>query len=207
MELKNHNKERIADILLECKAITINVSNPFTFTSGIKSPIYCDNRVVLGYPDKWRAILNSYISLLSNIKFDFIAGVATAGIPHASALAYILEKPLVYVRDKRKLHGKMNVIEGRAEKSSKGVVIEDHITTGGSSLSAVKSLLEEGYKVSACISITTYKIGEKAFKEYCPVFSLTDLDTILERALLKGIITERDKEEVLRWRSNPKEWP
>ncbi len=204
-------KEEVAKILLEIKAVTINMKKPFRYASGIFSPIYCDNRLLLSYPERREKIVDYFVQTIkgNKIQFDVLAGVATAGIPHAAFLAERLSKPMVYVRTEKKMHGKQNVIEGRLEKGQRVLVIEDHISTGGSSAAAVKSVQEAGGKAEYCLAITTYSLpsAEKAFREInCKVITLTDFSTIISAAEQMGYITKEEKRKILEWDKDPDSW-
>src|SRR5690554_3955749 len=143
-----HTSKEIAEILLELQAVKLSPKNPFTWASGIQSPIYCDNRITLSHPEERNFIARSLMGLVDDWeKIDVIAGVATAGIPYASILAHITEKPLVYVRSSNKKHGRQNIIEGAYIPGQRVIVVEDLISTGGSSLDAVEQLRSVGLEV------------------------------------------------------------
>lgn len=201
----------VAEYLLEIKAVVLNAKEPFTWASGLKSPIYCDNRKTLSYPKVRAYIKSSFADVISEEykNCDVIAGVATAGIPHGVLVADVLNKPFVYVRDKAKGHGLENQIEGKLEKGQRVVVIEDLISTGGSSLKAVESLRAAGAEVLGLGAIFTYNFGKsvKAFEEAkCKFFTLSDYPTLLEMALKLDYIKEEDKEELLQWYQSPEQW-
>ena len=185
-------KKDIAESLLEIKAVSLSPNNPFTWTSGIHSPIYCDNRLTLSYPEIRRKIAAGLAEIITN-QFpgcDLIAGTATAGIPHAAWVSELLNLPMCYVRSKAKGHGKGNQIEGKAEKGQKVVVVEDLISTGGSVITAVEALREAGCEVLGVVSIFTYELQkgrEKMQKADVTVFSLTDYSTLVEVARKKVI--------------------
>lgn len=201
----------VAEYLLEIKAVVLNPGEPFTWASGLKSPIYCDNRKTLSYP-KVRSYLKSAFADIISEEFsacDVIAGVATAGIPHGVLVADVLNKPFVYVRDKPKGHGLTNQIEGKIEKGQKVVVIEDLVSTGGSSLKAVDALREVGAEVLGLGAIFTYGFGKSvsAFEQaQCKLFTLSDYTTLLEIAEKLDYIKNNDKETLLRWYLNPEQW-
>ena len=201
----------VAEYLLEIKAVVLNPGEPFTWASGLKSPIYCDNRKTLSYP-KVRSYLKSAFADIISEEFsacDVIAGVATAGIPHGVLVADVLNKPFVYVRDKPKGHGLTNQIEGKIEKGQKVVVIEDLVSTGGSSLKAVDALREVGAEVLGLGAIFTYGFGKSvsAFEQaQCKLFTLSDYTTLLEIAEKLDYIKNNDKETLLRWYQNPEQW-
>ncbi len=211
MIYNNVAAREMAEYLLEIKAVVLNASEPFTWASGIKSPIYCDNRKTLSYP-KVRTFIKTTFADLINDEFsncDVIAGVATAGIPHGVLVADVLNKPFVYVRDKPKGHGLENQIEGKLEKGQRVVVIEDLISTGGSSLKAVESLRSAGAEVLGLGAIFTYNFDKsiQAFEvAQCPFFTLSDYPTLLEIAYRLDYIKREDTEELLQWYQDPESW-
>jgi orotate phosphoribosyltransferase len=201
----------VAEYLLEIKAVVLNAGEPFTWASGLMSPIYCDNRKTLSYPRVRNYIKTAFAEILSEEFKDcqVIAGVATAGIPHGALVADVLNKPFVYVRDKAKGHGLENQIEGKLEREQKVVVIEDLISTGGSSLKAVESLRQAGAEVLGLGAIFTYgfKKSVDAFdKAGCKFFTLSDYSSLLEVALRLHYIKEDDREMLMNWYQNPEEW-
>jgi orotate phosphoribosyltransferase len=186
-----------AEYLLGIKAVKLSPKEPFTWASGIKSPIYCDNRVTLSYPAIRSFIKDNFVEAISEKwgKPDLIAGVATGGIPQGALVAEELELPFVYVRTSKKDHGLTNLIEGRVEKGQKVVVVEDLISTGSSSLEAVSALREAGCIVIGMIAIFTYNlpVSLSRFKEQdCPLVTLTDYEILIEKALKINYITEED---------------
>ncbi|MFD2044038.1 orotate phosphoribosyltransferase [Ornithinibacillus salinisoli] len=199
--------EELVRDLLEIKAVQINPDNYFTWTSGIKSPIYCDNRLTMSYPGIRRKITNSFMEQIEalNVKPDIIAGCATAGIPHAAWLADRLNLPMVYVRSKPKGHGKGNQIEGELTKGKKVLVIEDLISTGGSALEAVKVLQQEGAEVMAVFAIFTYGL-EKSIVNFSnanvPFQTIASFDTLIDRLVEDGKMEHNVKVELLSWRNN-----
>ena len=204
-------KEDIAKVLLQVKAVALNPKNPFTFVSGIKSPIYCDNRVLISYPQERNKIIRAFMNLIeqSSLKFDVIAGTATAGIPWASWLADKLNKPLIYIRSEAKGHGKGKRIEGLLNKNDKVLVIEDLISTGGSSVSAIQAVREEGGFVVSCIAIFTYGMDKsvKAFSDAeCKLLTLSDFATLVSVAVKEGYMSSDDQNKVLEWNKNPSGW-
>lgn len=204
-------EQEIAQLLLEKKAVIINPKKPFTYTSGMKSPIYCDNRILLSYPDVRDKIVDAMIKIIAQHEatFDVIAGVATAGIPWASIIADRLEKPLVYVRSAAKEHGKQNQIEGKIETNQKVLVIEDLISTGGSSLKAVQAVREAGGIVDCCIAVFTYEMkkANNAFgNEKCTIFTTTTFTTLVKEATILKNITKEEEKTVLEWNTDPENW-
>ena len=190
------NLERLfAEKLLKIKAIKLQPANPFTWASGWKSPFYCDNRKTLSYP-----------SLRS---FDAIAGVATGAIPQGALVADALNLPFVYVRSTPKDHGLENLIEGELRPGMKVVVVEDLISTGGSSLKAVDAIRRDGCEVIGMVAAYTYgfPVAEKAFKDAkVPLVTLTNYEAVIEVALKTGYIKEEDIETLNEWRKDPAHW-
>lgn len=189
--------ETIADRLLEIEAVFLRPNDLFTWASGIKSPIYCDNRVSLSYPAVRDLIRDSFVDLIKQEypDLDAVAGVATAGIPHASLIADKMQLPMCYVRSSSKEHGRTNQIEGKLKPGSKVVVVEDLISTGGSSLKAVEALREAGFEVLGLVAIFTYNLqkSQDAFNQANVAYScLSDYDTLVERALQLGKIQDDD---------------
>lgn len=211
MIYNNVTAREVAEYLLEIKAVVLNPSEPFTWASGLKSPIYCDNRKTLSFP-KVRTFLKTAFADIISEEFkdaEVIAGVATAGIPHGALIADVLNLPFIYVRDKPKGHGLTNQIEGKLEKGQKVVVIEDLISTGGSSLKAVDVIREAGGEVLGLGAIFTYGFdkGTKAFEEAkCKYFTLSDYPTLLEAAIKNDYVKAEDKETLIQWYKNPDAW-
>lgn len=201
----------VAEYLLEIKAVVLNPTEPFTWASGLKSPIYCDNRKTLSYPKVRTFIKNSFADVVSEDfkSCEVIAGVATAGIPHGALVADVLNKPFIYVRDKPKGHGLTNQIEGKLSKGQKVIVIEDLISTGASSLKAVEAIREAGGEVLALGAIFTYGF-EKSVKAFenanCRFFTLSDYPTLLEVALKQDYIKTAEKRTLTEWYKNPEQW-
>jgi orotate phosphoribosyltransferase len=204
-------KKLIAESLLEIKAVSLQPNNPFTWASGIRSPIYCDNRLTLSYPDIRRKIAVGLAELMRENfpEVQLVAGTATAGIPHAAWVSEELDLPMCYVRSKAKGHGKGNQIEGKAEKGQKVVVVEDLISTGGSVITAVEALREAGCDVLGVVSIFTYELvkGQALLTDAnIKACSLTDFSTLVEVASEKGYIEKNDLDNLMDWRKNPAEW-
>jgi orotate phosphoribosyltransferase len=201
----------VAGKLLQANAIKLSPEEPFTWASGWKSPIYCDNRKVLSFP-----FIRDFIkSEMCNVVFEkfpdaeLLAGVATAGIAWGAMAADQLKLPYVYVRPKPKEHGLGNQVEGYYEKGQKVVVIEDLVSTGKSSLQVVDVLKNLGVEVIGMVSIFTYgfPVATEAFeKASLPYYSLTDYPSLIELAVSKGIIAAAHEELLLKWRENPAEW-
>ena len=202
--------KEIAKILLELKAVTLSPEDPYTWASGIKSPIYCDNRLILSYPKERNFVEDSLVNLIKK-KFseaEYIMGTATAGIPHAAIIADKLSLPMGFVRSYNKDHGKQNKIEGAKISGAKVVVIEDLFSTGGSSIEAAKALQDEGYEVLGIISIFTYnmKKASDSFKEAgFSNESLTNFDELIEVAHEMEYIKKNEIEKLKLFRENPKD--
>lgn len=202
----------LANDLLRIKAIKLQPNEAFIWTSGIKSPIYCDNRKTLSYPEIRNKISEGLIHLVRDLlpETEAIAGVATAGIPQASILADRLHLPLCYVRSKPKDHGLRNLIEGDIKPGSKVTVIEDLISTGKSSLAAVDSLQEQGYEVIGLLSNFSYGIpvAENTIKSYgLKYYALSDYMTLIEVAIENNMINNSEIESLRAWRTRPNDWP
>lgn len=203
-----NRSEQIASYLLKIEAVALRPQQPFTWTSGIKSPIYCDNRLTLSYPEIRSYIADAFAELIASQYpgTEVIAGTATAGIPHAAWVADKLNLPMAYIRDKAKGHGKQNQIEGIISPGQKVVVIEDLISTGGSSLKAAEAVKEAGAEPVAVLAIFSYQLdrAEKAFQEAgIPLQSLSDYGTLIEVALGQGKIASTDVELLQSWRKDP----
>lgn len=201
-------EEKIAKALFEVKAVKINVTNPFTFASGIKSPIYCDNRFVLGFPAERNLIIEGYVDSIDK-NVEVIVGVATAGIPWASFIADKMKKPLAYVRNKPKEHGRGRQIEGAEVKGKKVVVIEDLVTTGKSSLVAVEVLQKEGVASLEVKAIFSYglKEAEENYRKYnCSISSLSNFDILIGLLTKNSYLTEDESKIALEWSKNPQKW-
>jgi orotate phosphoribosyltransferase len=203
--------QHIAATLMDIKAITINTDKPFIWASGWNSPIYCDNRLTLFYPEIRSFIKNKLIAAIVNNfpTVEVIAGVATAGIPQGVLIAENMNLPFCYVRSQPKGHGLENLIEGMVEPGKKVVVVEDLVSTGNSSLSAVKALLNSGCEVIGMTAIFTYgfKAAEEKFKENnIQLFCLSDYAVMIEEALKKNYIEAEDLELLKSWRVDPANW-
>ncbi len=200
-----------AEKLLKIKAIKLQPDNPFTWASGWKSPFYCDNRKTLSYPDL-RSFVKTELSrvILENFdEVDAIAGVATGAIPQGALVADVLNKPFVYVRSKPKDHGLENLIEGELKPGMKVVVVEDLISTGGSSLKAVDAIRNNGCKVIGMVAAYTYGFdaAKEAFKNAkVKLITLTNYEAVLNVALKTGYITKHQVDVLNTWRKNPANW-
>lgn len=204
-------EKQIAHDLLEIKAVTLSPNEPFQWVSGIKSPIYTDNRLTIGYPEI-RMHISSGLARLIMQNFPevtAIGGVVTAGIPHATSVADRLGLPLCYVRSQPKDHGKGKQVEGYLEKDAKIVLIDDLISTGGSVLKSAVALQNEGYEVLGVAAIFTYELpaGKDNFEHAnLPLVTLTNYSTLIEEAESKQILTNEEKKDLLTWRNNPWDW-
>ncbi len=212
---KNKNimntEKNVATQLLKCKAVKLQPENPFTWASGWKSPIYCDNRRTLSYP-ALRSIITEY--LIANIRlrfgeFDVIASVATGAIPQGAIVSDCLEKPFCYIRPEPKGHGLGNQIEGVLEPGQRVVIIEDLISTGGSSLKAIKAVRDAGAEVVGMIAIFTYGFQKaiSAFEEAnVALVTLSDYETLVKVAIKNGYIKPNQLELLNEWRLSPDTW-
>ncbi|AYV65946.1 orotate phosphoribosyltransferase [Niallia circulans] len=204
-------KHEIAEQLLEIKAVFLQPNDPFTWSSGLKSPIYCDNRLTLSYPKVRKNIATGLADLIKENfpETEVVAGTATAGIPHAAWVSDILDLPMAYVRSKAKAHGKGNQIEGKVEKGQKVVVVEDLISTGGSVITAVNSLREAGCEVLGVVAIFTYELpkGKELLGDAeITAYSLTDYSSLLDVAQKQGYIQEGDLASLNAWKESPENW-
>lgn len=198
----------IAEKLLEIGAVALRPEEPFTWTSGLKSPIYCDNRLTMSYPEIRELIAEGFAAVIRDQFPDaeVIAGTATAGIPHAAWVAQKLNLPMAYIRDKAKGHGKQNQIEGRIEAGQKVVVIEDLISTGGSSLKAGLAVREAGAEVQAVLAIFSYqfKLAGDAFAEAgMPLQTLSNYTALIDVAAERGIVQSGQIASLKAWREDP----
>jgi orotate phosphoribosyltransferase len=211
MILNNDKALKVAEFLLQIKAVKLQPNKHFTWASGWNSPIYCDNRVTLSYPNIRTFIRQAYTEAVLDYygKPDLIAGVATGGIAQGALVAQELGLPFIYVRSSAKGHGMGNQIEGFFEKGQKVVVIEDLISTGGSSLNAIEALKDAGLDVKGLIAIFTYgfKVADENFKKaQCPYVTLTNYDFMIEEALKKDYINESDLLSLREWKDHPDTW-
>ncbi|MDT2812787.1 orotate phosphoribosyltransferase [Vagococcus lutrae] len=205
------NAKEIAKHLLDIKAVSLSPTAPFTWASGLKSPIYCDNRVTMSYPVVRRQIAQGLAQLIQDTygEIDVVAGTATAGIPHAAWVAEILDLPMIYIRSSAKKHGKGNQIEGVLHEGQRVVVIEDLISTGGSVLEATDAVENAGGKVLGVAAIFTYELAQatKQFSDKNMAFTtLTQYSTLIEVARENGVISENELKLLMQWRENPQEW-
>ncbi len=202
---------KLASYLLQSKAIIIDPANPFTWASGWQSPIYCDNRKTLSYPEIRGFIRDSLIELIRHHfgNPDMIAGVATGAIAHAALVAEKMDLPLIYVRPAQKSHGMGNLIEGDPSRGRSVVIIEDLVSTGGSSLKAAAALSDAGLEVMGMTAIFTYgfPLAEKNFKDSgVSLVTLGNYSTLIEEAIKIGIIPRESLDKLSEWRRNPGNW-
>lgn len=202
---------KIAEYLLNIKAVKLNPENPYTWASGWRSPIYCDNRVLLSYPEVRNYVKKEFVSL---IKKEFptaeaIVGVATAGIAHGALIADEMSLPYAYVRPEPKKHGMGKQLEGDLATGTKVVVIEDLLSTGKSSLAAISALRNEGIEVLGMAAIFTYgfDVAQSKFKENnCSFYTLSNYDELIIKAIEMGYINQTQLQNLQNWKSNPETW-
>lgn len=204
-------KKQIAEELLKIRAVFLQPNDPFTWSSGMKSPIYCDNRLTLSYPETRQKIAAGLAELIRKEypEAEIIAGTATAGIPHAAWVSDVLNLPMCYVRSKAKEHGKGNQIEGKAEPGSKVVVIEDLISTGGSAITAAEALRAAGCEVLGVAAIFTYGLAKgdtRLAEASVRAVSLSDYDALIEVAAEKEYVKAEDIETLKQWKQAPDAW-
>jgi dihydroorotase len=203
--------ENAAEILLDTKAVIINAEKPFRYVSGILSPIYCDNRILLSYPEKRDLIVESFLAMLEreDIHYDIIAGVATAGIPWAALIADRVKKPLIYIRAEKKEHGKQNAIEGDLEIGQRVLVVEDLISTGGSCLKAAEHIRNSQGIVEYCAAIMNYEFAESMERfnaAGCHLLTLTNFSVLSKIALDRKYIDQQMYDKIKEWNTISKEW-
>ncbi len=211
MILNKDIAKQTIEYLLQIKAIKIDITNPFAWASGWKSPIYCDNRKTLSYPKIRTFIRQQFAKIITEemVAVDLIAGVATGGIANGALVAQELGLPFIYVRNTGKEHGLLNQIEGVFDKGQNVVVVEDLVSTGNSSIKVVKALREAGCKVTNMAAIFTYGFDvavDNLEKENCKLFTLTDYQTLIEQAVEMGYISEAELKSFESWRENPEKW-
>ena len=203
-------EKTVAKKLLDIKAVSLQPNDPFTWASGIKSPIYCDNRLVLSFPEKRSVVVQGFVELIQKeySEAEVIVGTATAGIPWGAMVADKMEKPFGYVRSSNKTHGKGNKIEGKIEKGAKVVVVEDLISTGGSVKDVILSLREAGAEVLGVVAIFTYLLpaSSELFDSIaCSFKTLSNYDVLIDVALENAYIKENDLEKLKAWKKDPKD--
>lgn len=205
-------ERKIAEILLRIGAVEIKPRHPFKWSSGILSPIYCDNRLLLSYPRERKIVVQAFAEKAKHIglqNFDVIAGVESSGIPHAAWLSEALGKPMIYVRKKQKEHGKENLVEGKLEKGQRVLIVEDLISTGSSLFSCVQGVRDQGGIVNDCLAIFSYgmkKSSEGAKEAKVGLHSLTNFPTLARVAAEKKFIEKKEMDAVLDFAKNPETW-
>jgi orotate phosphoribosyltransferase len=209
MEIKV--SKNISDMLLDIKAVTFSFTKPYlyTFVSGIKGPMYCDNRRLISYPNKRRGVVDEVVKVAKRLNFDIVGGVSTAGIPWAALVAERLSKPMIYIRPEPKDYGKKRQIEVDMERGSRVLVIEDLISTGSSAISAIKAVRANGGRVNDCIFIFTYDldIAKKNFtRAKCKMHPLLTFPDLIEIAEKRSYISEEEKKELVKWHKDPKKY-
>jgi len=207
MEHDVSRSKLIAELLLKHEAVFLRPNEPFTWASGIKAPIYCDNRLLFSHPEAREQITEALIEKISPLRPDIIAGTATAGIPWASFIAYQMKLPLIYIRSSSKDHGRQNAIEGKAKPGSKITLIEDLISTGKSSLAACEKIEESDFKILKVFSIFSYDLTEAqtAFTQRQIEYdSLCNFDTLAEVAYNQNQFNESTFKDLLAWRKGKK---
>lgn len=203
--------QSIAKALLSINAVRFSLDAPVTFKSGIVSPVYVDNRQLIYHPSAWHIIIEGFKETIhqKSLDYDVIAGVAVGGVPHSSALAYIMEKPSVFVRKEAKEHGKGKRVEGGDVTDKRVLLVEDLVTTGGSSLSGVESLRESGAVLTDTIAIVSYDFTEatQAFQDAkLNLHTLTNFDVILEVALSENRFSQQEADTIREWFNDPHDW-
>lgn len=209
--MTTNTKQSSAKALLDIGAIGFSPAAPITFKSGILSPVYVDNRQLISQPAAWHVIIEGFKSLIESrgLQFDLIAGVAVGGVPHSSALAYSLNAPSVFIRKQTKGHGTGKRVEGGAVDGRRVLLVEDLITTGGSSLSAVDALRESGARVADALAIISYGFSEAeaAFERAdIALHTLTNLETLLELVAERQLLNARQLALIRRWFADPYAW-
>ena len=205
------NKSDIAQLLLSINAVQLKPHEPFQFSSGLSSPVYCDNRLIISYPNERQHITDGFLELIkqNRLQFDIVAGTATAGIPHASWLADKLNKPLIYIRSKAKSHGTGNQIEGRVEAGQSVLLVEDLISTGGSVINAANAIREAQARVEHVLCIFTYGLDiakEKLHSAQLQCRALTDFESMTQAAADANIIKNEDLPSLQQWQKDPVKW-
>ena len=200
-----------AKALLDIGAIGFSPDAPITFKSGIRSPVYVDNRQLIYHPAAWHIIIEGFESLIESrhLQFDILAGVALGGVPHSSALAYLMNQPSVFVRKETKGHGMGNRVEGGAVDDRRVLLVEDLITTGGSSLSAVDALRQSGANVTDALAIISYDFDEAraAFERVdIALHTLTDFETLMQLAQERQLLNAEQIALISRWFADPYAW-
>ena len=208
---QNQDSAEVASILLKAKAVTLRLNPPYTWTSGMKAPIYTDNRLLMSYPKERARIVDRFVGMMERkgIRCDGIAATALAGIPWGAWIADRLGLPMVFVRGKAKGHGKENAVEGIVEKGRRYVVVEDLISTGGSSVNTAAEVRAKGGIADDIVAIFTYQLpasAENFKREKLRVSALTDFSSLIRTAAKEGYIRKGDEAAVLEWKEDPEQW-
>lgn len=205
--------EEVAELLLSIQAASVQLDPPFTYTSGLRSPIYVDNRLILSFPEQRKRLMELYVESINEFigvnKINAISGTATAAIPQAAFISALMNLPMVYARSSAKAHGKQKKLEGKLPENARVLIVEDHISTGGSAIDNASTVREEGGQVEFCIATSTYEnpASEEAFKSYdIQLIVLTTGKIIVEKAHSKGIIDEKQKAMIDQWFEDPSGW-
>jgi orotate phosphoribosyltransferase len=201
----------VAEALIEVKGVGFKPNAPITFKSGMKSPVYCDNRTFPFWPEQWAKVIRGFEKLIADdrIEFDVIGGIEAAGIPHSAALGFAMAKPSIFIRKETKDHGMKRRVEGGDVLGKRVVLLEDLVTTGGSSLSGVEALRAEGAIVTDCLAIISYNFPEAAERFEAAgvkLHALTTFDVVLDIALSRSMIDEAGAASVRQWLSDPHGW-
>ncbi len=214
--LREEARERAgsaARTLLGIGAVTLSPSDPYRYASGILSPIYCDNRLLLSYPDEWRDIIDGMLNIIVDVigteSFDVIGGTSTAGIPHAARISDRLGKPMISVKGTADDHGKRAKIDGTLPPGSRVLIIEDLVSTGGSSIRAVETVREAGGTVEHCLAIFTYGMekADRAFRDAgCTLHTLTGFSVLIREAQRLGTLGPEEAEKTIEWNTAPNDW-
>lgn len=204
-------ERRVAKVLLESGCVCLSPGDPFTYASGLKGPVYCDNRLVLSHVTERNIIVNAFIEFIksNNLKYDAVAGLATGGIPHAAFIAHELDVPMLYIRSKAKEHGKKSLIEGDIQDISRILLIEDLINQGSSVDKVTHAIKDDGVEVEDVVSVVSYemrKASEVAKKNELNFFSLTNFTTIVETGIELGKIKITEKDLLMEWQKDPAAW-
>ncbi len=204
-------EDKISELLLKANAVMLRTKPPFRWASGILSPIYTDNRILMSYPRQRDFIVNSFIKIIkkNKIKFDGFAATATAGIPWAAWLAYKMQKPMVYARSAAKDHGHENLVEGKVDEGKNYIVVEDLISTGSSSVNTINAVRGKGGIVEYCIAIFTYEL-EKSTNNFqdagVKLITLTNFTSFVSMALKNKYITKVQLNHIMDWKKHPEGW-